>query len=61
MSRAGRNVREIYTNEEPKEFFGRKEIAVEKLFEILEDRIRVVLQNRRSINKKRLELQESVS
>ncbi|MCH7819745.1 MAG: tetratricopeptide repeat protein [Candidatus Marinimicrobia bacterium] len=33
MSRAGRNVREIYTNEDPKEFFGRKEIAVEKLFE----------------------------
>lgn len=33
MSRAGRNVREIYTDEEPKEFFGQKEIAVEKLFE----------------------------
>ena len=33
MSRAGRNVRELYTDEEPKEFFERKEIAVEKLFE----------------------------
>ena len=33
MSRAGRNVGEIYTDEEPKEFFGRKEIAVEKLFQ----------------------------
>ena len=33
LSRAGRKVREIYTNEESKEFFERKETAMEKLFE----------------------------
>ena len=33
MNRAGRKVREIYTDEESKDFVERKEIAVEKLFE----------------------------